>query len=237
MTFEKVYIEISTINQSDKINIRRNVYNRISNVLYSNNVRFSGKICAEINENELSVIEKELQRLINKCKTDNTIEFLHIKETIDIAVSSNNKINLLEQWEIKRNYQMESLISLNLDFSRDIYRIANNKIKKEAKQIPNNETGLIVLKTYPYFIMFGNIEKAIVEFKKELKKYPKILGLVIYSNIISTEKDYDKFYDKDYHSIKSNFGINKRMTLFVLNNDFNKSIKKKTYKNICEMFT
>ncbi len=236
-TLESIYIEVSTLNESDIINKRRNVFNRIVNVIHSNRVCFSGKIYSEINENELNNIERKLQKSIEKCKTYNTIEFLKIKDTIDIAVSSNNKVNVLKKWQEYNNYKIGDLISLNLDYTRDVYRITNNKIKKEAKQIPVNKIGLIVLKTYPYFILFHNIESAIIEIKKELNKYPHIFGLVVYSNVISTQKDFEMFYGEDYYSIKSEFEFNKKITIFILNNKFNSSIKNETYKSVYEIFT
>lgn len=236
---DKIYIEVSTLNQSETISIRRSNYYKISDILSRNNVRFSGKIYKEIDYKEIELIKSKIRKLVTTCRENNSIEYLRLDETnqsIELAIAPHSRLDDLKLWVYKKNYKIETLESLGLDYAKYTYRITSNKIKKEIQQIPKNETGLIILKIEPIYLLTVNINEAINKIKKKIENYPNLIGLFIISNIVDATDDFETENNKDYYGSFSMFGVNKRLVLYVNNELYNNKINYKTKNKIIKMF-
>jgi hypothetical protein len=233
---DRICVEVSKLANSQKNIETSSNYRRLFHAFHNQLPRlpFSCIQLEPINESEFPQV---LQDITNA--KENAIEVgkivTFISDKIDLAIVPHNQYDKLKEWCLKNQERPIDLrgLPINLDEPR---RIASNKIRKEAKQIPSNETGLIVVPIDPKYLLFGDLREAIILYEKRMKEFPNLFGVLMYSRVLHTTEEGSFSEDSNYFKriIKSGLCTD---LFFVGNQFYNGSLSKETKERLLRFFT
>jgi hypothetical protein len=177
---EVIYIEVSTVNESDFRNKVMSNYLGLNSYMENKGICYTGRINESISEEDFLKIGPQIDDLIAKCQKEDGLKLLNLIETgnkLELAISKISDVDKLKEWAAGKSLRLYQIQSMDISFSEDLKRITNNKISREAKQVPQNEMGLIYLKVHPMFFMTTNLEETFLKLKEDLMNLNKYWDL------------------------------------------------------------
>lgn len=181
------YIEITTLKNSDDRNqISKNYdfFHREFNYtqpLFS----FYGKQKQVVNEAEYTNIREIIVNAKNKVKENNQIIYYSDKRFCFLLAPQSNTENFNE---ICEHNNIRPIHFDGLPHNFDETNRINNKISK-AKQIPENQNGLLYISISPLYFMTTDLLTAIERLEVNIAKYKNLLGIVLFSRIVDSREE------------------------------------------------
>lgn len=234
-TGEKFYVEVSKLGDGDNREMIIENYTKFLIALEppGTYLPYSFAQLRYLNEPEM---EKSLA-IVTKCREKAMIEetiVYYQDEMIRFTVAHIAKYDELTQWIEKNDYRKGAL-GAPLNFN-DTHRLSNNKMDKEAKQIPLNSAGMVYIPVNALYFMVFDIEEAIRLFTKRMGKYPNLLGTVMYATIIDRAEAISETPDGHFFGIKKPNEAVSRYLFFVRNPHFSLSLSADTTSRIYRSF-
>jgi hypothetical protein len=175
---QQIIIEVSTLNDSDKIKNNSQQYSLFSNIISHTPpvLVCSGKQITTVPENLIEFYCGKLE---------------YLKQN---AISTNKQQSLKDQYfelvihpeEPKSGILYQGLQGQETSFDFTDRIISSYKIHHEAKQIPKSKPGLIYLKLSPLFFWSIDVQRTISKLKDHISKYNNLFGLVLYGHMDTT---------------------------------------------------
>ena len=232
---DSFYIEVSKLDDDIKRNSIRKNYRQLENVFEFEGIQLPYS-CAQLRY----ITEKEMDEVINKIKAARQAALngheivFYIDDKIRLAIAHPAKYDQLINW-IETNDFRKGLHGAPLNFD-DTYRLANNKLLKEARQIPDTASGLVYILCNPLYFWQINEMSAFKEFEQKLKRLPNILGLVVYAQVIDDSEPFTQIDDGNIQSIKKINEVVSRYLFFVRNKNYKGLLSETTIQKIYRSF-
>jgi len=182
---EVLFVEVSTCNQSYRLQKAEAIFNKISQAIYtasnSYHISFAFLLHTNIATKLLDQYLKKIEEMVKRVSKTGSFEKIEIENHFKLGVSCDSKqVDYLE-WckknKIEPNTMREDFIDDN-----QIARI-EVKIKDEMKQLPKENMSLIIIQSD--FIFYGsqNLKKTITDLQQILFEKTNVIALIITSNI------------------------------------------------------
>ncbi|NJO24485.1 MAG: hypothetical protein HC867_00010 [Bacteroidia bacterium] len=210
---EKLFAEVSKLREGDDRELINDNYWRFFNLMESqgNYLPYSLAQLRSLDSIEMEKCLEITRNCRDKAMKEETIIFHH-DEMIRLAISHIDKYEELMKWIEKNDYR-KGLLGAPLNFD-DTYRLSNNKMNKEAKQLPKDSPGLVYIPVNPIYFMVFNLEEAIKLFAIRMRKYPNLYGTVVYSTILDGVESEPLYIDGHFYGIqKPNKAVSKCLFL------------------------
>ncbi len=120
-------------------------------------------------------------------------------------------------------------VALNYD---DTERVAGNKIRDKAKQLPADGAGIIFIPLSWQHFWHQQVSKTIGRFQSRMADLPHVLGVFIFSEIIHVDAETFRFNSDDAFDRTAIADALTMYSLFVGNPAFNRPINPATVKKI-----
>lgn len=232
----KFYIEVSVVNDSAERNLISDNYRFLHYQFHSISpfYFYTGKQKEKISREDYSAIQQIISKV--KKKVEETNEMVSYSDRrLEFSLAPLDKFEefakICEQKETSRN----DLRGLPINFD-DTNRLANNKIKIEAKQIPADSNGIIYFQVNPLFFMAADIESSIILLQEYISKFTNIFGIVLYSKILNQKEEVFVEVEKHVFSRKMIGGALCRELLFVYNHFCELKLSDETIQKIYSTF-
>ena len=214
---ETFFIEISKLNDSDdRINKRNTFYEVFGEFIINPYIPFAGKILRKLKTNELKELIEKIKEV--KCLSSHENSFkAFCDDRIDFAIAPFENIKELKNWCETKRYEIDRIISLELNIN-ETKRIIGNKLPDKAPQIPNGKFGIICIPVNPLYLYFHNPYENIREIEQKLNTYENILGLCLYSLMGAESQNKGCLYKMHYIGNKTVYNTVRKDTLFIFNN-------------------
>lgn len=174
-TGQEIIIEVSTLDESDKIKNNSRQRSLFSKILSHKPpiLVCSGKQIKTVPDHLIDTYCEILENLKQK------------------VISSNQQKSLMDQYfeitfypeEIKEGVLYQEILGQETSYDFTDRIISSYKIHHKAKQIPKSKPGLIYLKLSPLFFLSANIERTIGVLKDYISRYINLYGLVLFGHI------------------------------------------------------
>lgn len=233
---EVIYIEVSVVKESMKRNRIVSNYMNLNWIMEGRGIHYTGRIYEILSDEDLLKIKAQINDLISKCVDDNQLRFLTLEQTenkVEVAITNQRDVEKLKDWTVGKGLRMNEIQSIDINFGEDIDRIINNKIKKEAKQIPTEHVGFIYLRVHPLVLKMDLPWNIAQEIKKKLLEFDHIVGILLWSDVLETNGDSVAInFGNFFYSQFSMSELRTRLMLMVLNENFTNKISKKSMNKI-----
>ena len=240
---QEIYVEISRLNDSAKRVLQTQMYHSIFNKLTRERpiIPFSAKLLKRADADQLSRLLSEINDFKEQAQVKQ--KFLLFKDyykndLLELAVAPTIKSRELKSWCKKKGCEVGNLIGLSLD-KNEFERIRDNKIKREAKQIPAGYPGLIVIPVDPLFFWLRDPMKVIIELRRRVIEFPNIIGVLLYAHIGSSNNDDIRFDKNSFYSQQEIYKDVQLNKLFVCNENLEVNMKEdsliKMYKALLNL--
>lgn len=230
-TSQHIYIEISQMkNSARRASIEHSykelykvVKKNLNNPFYSANqlmippFGYKGKLAGV-----LSDLEKQTREFNTWVQYEDTYFSIRLYPLSEERAFNN--------WLVKEN-RRKGFLGIPLDFD-DTSLISSYKIRDEARQILPDKTGLIVLPVNILHFWLQHSGEAIRSFQYRLKKYPNIIGVYLFSEILNPVADSLRFNTDDRFNRQNLGGGLIKYSLFVRNDEFNNAIDQGTLRRL-----
>src|SRR6185503_1944952 len=214
-TGEKFYIEVSKLNNSEITEESGRSYAEFRKqfpVLYD-----TWHSCYQMRNFKGEEIKEVVQTILIK-REDMLSEdkVLYYKDNnIKLIIAPFSKKGEFDQLCNSKNMR-NGVHGIPLAFD-ETQRISNNKLPQKCQQIPTGYSGIIYVPVNQIYLWVVNPNKAIMDYQKQLKRYPNILGVVMYGDTLNPENSYSTEGGEYIFTNKMlNHGILRKM-LFVKN--------------------
>lgn len=216
-TNENIYIEVSELNPSDEHRIGNRTFDIVSNCLFHSGTAFCGKIL-NFDRTQLEPSIEKLEKALNEVK--DTQSFFELNEwPFHIGISISSSCEKLNEWAIKNQYEKNGLTGEEISLTEEIKRV-KNKIQDKADQLGENNNNIVLIHAHVLFFIGVDIAELFIEIIKELKKYPKLFGVLIYGDFSLAEKEGYSFFNNHFIATRVFENVDKRTFLFIQNNDY-----------------
>ena len=149
----------------------------LGNILAPKHILPYAKIYRAMSEQEIEQAVDQINELVSRVRSTRQFHELAIGDFIEIAVAPSHDHETAEKWAATRD--MQDLVEGPLIETDEIHR-AKVKLREKAEQIPEDKPGLIIVPTNENLLFWRfDIRYVIAELAKELRKYPKLLGMVL----------------------------------------------------------
>jgi hypothetical protein len=183
-TEERIFIEVSRINESDLQSIKDRQFKRLGNAVFQlgYDLPYSVKLHAILSDDQLEIAIEKIGLLKKEAWNNRTLATWRTEE-ISLAFAHNSCYDDLLSW-CKQNSLEKGISGLRIEFN-DTDRISQqSRIEREAKQIPSLSPGLIYFPIHFLYMMTMDKPGTTIVFQNDLIKFPNIYGLVLNAEAI-----------------------------------------------------
>lgn len=234
---EKIYLEVSRLNESDERKMGSILHYNLSLKL----LEFYDKAVWGIKIKSIPSSKEELEFIYTSIleifkKITNSDDIVEINtEAYELVISS--KMNEKKVADILAKAGIR-LNNIDIDMSYDdTKRVRNNKIRAKAKQLPKNRPGILYFPVDPMYQLTTSQIQVSRKLKMTMSEFPNLIGIVMYSTIGALNKETIAFgFENSFYSEISIFEINMRKLLFIGNDSFNFSLEKETFQKLVNSF-
>lgn len=220
-TGEKIYIEISKLEERDDRVEKNTFYERVHDPIAFGHpmVPHGGKFLRLPSAEEETMIMREIQSAKGTCAREQTL--ISIENDLAVFGFSHSEMQKdLIAWLEEKKCSFLSIYGPPLDFD-ETPRISGNKLKKKAAQLPADHPGLIYIPVSPLYFAIREVADAelIAEFKRKLNQLPHVLGAVIYAKVGTGSENINGavYRDLNCHRVRVFDDGTRLDMLFVLN--------------------
>ena len=237
---EVIYIEVSRVKESDRRDNIMHSYTELNTIMMmavgGKKIAYAGGIRKLIKQKDIARLSNQIRDFVAQFEAENKFNVLTLEETkqqLELAIADNSDNIKLQEWISQKELRLDNIQNPAINFAEDVDRIINNKIKKEAKQIPTDHVGFIYLKVHPLVIKTGLPWDVAQKVKRKLTKFDHIVGVMLWSNALETVKDPVTINLADF--LYSEFSVSelgRRTMLLILNKNYTKKISADSLKKI-----
>jgi len=233
-TGERFFIEISKINPSKPVTESTSSYDLLFKRVWLFRYVYSCRLKKSFDEVTADAVAQQILKICQQAEEEDNLLF-HDDEYISLAAVSIKQIQKFDQWLIDCD-QRKGLhgVPLNLD---ETHRIANNKIKKECEQIPNEHSGVIYIPVSPLSFLQMDPYETSIAFQKQLQCFSNIIGIVLFGEIESVNGEFCVSNSDFIRSRKVMYKTLIREMLFVSNPAYIPSLSDATLDAIYSTFS
>jgi hypothetical protein len=227
VTQDNFYIEVSRLGENEERALLDQNYRQLLGVFDFDKYQlpYSCTQFRYITNNEMPGVLANIRDLKERAVRDENVIFFE-DDKIRLAVAHPSKFDQLEKWIDVHDYR-KGLHGPPLDFD-ETYRICNNKIRKKAKQIPPEKSGLIYIPLNSLFFWVWDPVQSIMAIERQLAHYPNVYGVVMYAHLIHNVEPVTIKESGHFYSIKKMNETVIRYLLFVQNKKYKGSLSKET---------
>lgn len=233
---EKIYVEVSMQNRSDMRSNNWNVYHTLITqfAFVPPALPFAGKMFQNFSFEQLSGLFPEIHSK-KQAAFQNEFIVSFKNELVEFFVSHPNRFSELQALAEEKNYRINDIMSLPLKID-EFERIRSNKLKEEAKQIPQGTYGIIYFIIEPTYRLGYDPMEDILRIQEKLQEFPNIIGVSIQSDWLFNG-DEVFIYEADILLCrKMIFNALHRETFFVINRKAASFISSEMFSKIIETF-
>ncbi len=230
-TMQVIYAEISRMEESDKRVKLDKSYGRLYSVIHRClcNPLYSAKQLHQTPfgyPRKLAAALLQLQKDVSE--KNEWAEYEDMYFTIRLYPLSQEPI--FNAW-LEKEDRRKGLNGPPLNFD-DTSRISGYKIREEAKHFRRDQAGLIFIPVNSLHFWQQHTEEAKRSFQYRLRKYPNIIGVYSYSEMLHPDAASFRFPTDDRFTRQQLNGPLTRYSFFVRNEAFNLSIHPATHQKI-----
>jgi hypothetical protein len=174
-TGEKLFIEVSRINDSDDRVAQDRLYRSLVNLclLYGYSLPVSGKLHALIPEAELLALMETIKLLKDDAATNRTVANYR-DQYLSIAFAHPEAITQLDEWSDTYKLPMRRFDGFDVNYNYTSGIIGRGRIKKEAKQIPAGKPGILYFPVHVLYPLSTDIAQTVAAFAAHLEPFTNI---------------------------------------------------------------
>ena len=234
---ESTFIELTVINESDLRKQADDCYDILLWKLTFDriNIPHSGKLLKLIPKDQIIQTLNEIDEAKTKTLTDREKFVLLQNDKLDLIFAHPDKINELKNW-CDANQRRLWFDGLTLDYNETKRIMKNERIKFKAKQLPENEPGLIFFIVNPLYFWQIDIDETIKQFASDMKKFSNLLGIVMYSYLLDPTEPKQLRSANYFYGKKMMNEVMCRTLYFISNEYFNLPISSETREMIYSSF-
>lgn len=211
---EKLFIEVSRLEVSDDTLSSERSYRDFCALFPFVDIPYSCYQARNFAREDIADVLDRVQAHRVQTLSANDISY-HEDSEIRLAMAPIHMRAEFEDWCMANNMR-SGLHGKSLDFD-ETRRIKNNKLDKECKQILPGTSGLVIIPCHAIYFYMIDVEQAVHSFQQVLDKYPSVLGIAVYADILDATEEVI-FVGEGYHmSVKLVGGVLARKILFVEN--------------------
>jgi hypothetical protein len=212
-----LYGELTVLNDSDDRNRKREDFDFLfeSIEMVGPPIHYACRQKKFIDQSNRDSLFKFIQDCKKKVNAANSFEIFE-NEFFEVGFAAESKVQQLQDWIEKEELTLDKVLGLEFNYNES-KRIVNNKIREKAGQIPEGSNGVLFIRINPMFFMEHWELDLIPRAHRELRKYPNVIGMVVYS-LIGVHQETGIFpYQSAFLSVKQVTQLSSRFTLYVIN--------------------
>lgn len=232
-TGDQLYIEVSRIGSTEQHNKEFKQYvdlhDAIDRIGYY--LLCWGHLKQYMNETAYAQIIEKVTKLKQECWDKQTFTWFE-NENIILGFSTDSSFHELKAWAKQRDIS-EGFNGLRVDVNETDRILRQKRIEQEARQIPNNASGLIYFPVQAIFLLFTSPLEIIEKLGPELFARPNILGVVLYADTFTSIKK-DNVVEDEYaiYSVNSRQGPYTRESIYIQNPYYTGALTKECISSI-----
>jgi len=187
-TNEQFFVEITELGASDQAKESYKTFDTISKELFSKShtsdgkrIHSMGRIHKYLSEPNLKRIMEKINNMIEKVKNTGFEELVE-NEVIELALSTDDKIEFLKSWAKERGIDA-NLIGPSSD-PDEVHRL-HQKIRREQKQLPQNLLNILVIKDGTRFMIGRRDIKEVSKLEEYVYEHNHLAFCIVFNSYIS----------------------------------------------------
>lgn len=190
-TKEHLYIEVTRLKSNPELNELSEIFHNISLVGFQQGkqINSSGRLFKVLSKAHLNEIKLAVKSKVNKVLENDSFEVVIEEGVIELAIASENNLNLLQQWSDEHSYNVDSFILPDIDR----FRRLKGKITRKSIQSSNKYLSLLIIKDDD-FTFLTNPANSFYSLEETLYKCNDLFGAVIINyHFGNTDKKVESF--------------------------------------------
>ncbi len=141
-------------------------------------VRYCGRLPKTLSEPHLIEVIEQVKNLLDEVKADGAFHELVIEGILELGVSGNADVDLLQKWALQRGLEVGTFHGPRYD-QNEVGR-TKRKIGEEQKQLPSEVPNVVVIQNGRLFGHKQDVRSVIGQLEEEVYAHPNLLAAVVY---------------------------------------------------------
>jgi hypothetical protein len=217
-TDEHLFIEISQLGESRSRQEAQNTTDAVFRPLVTTIpfAAFSGRLHKALSQRHLDEVIKQVERLVERFRRENSFQELSIKGVIELGITSYEERPILEAWAAERKLLVGGLNGPP-HYDNEIHRM-QDRIERKQRQVPPDVPNILVIWNNSLMSAVDDPREVVGLLEEEVFKYPRLAAVVIRGGW-SGDGESDSKVMVGHHvlSKRTGFDFLHERTLFLLN--------------------
>lgn len=185
-TGEDIFVEVSALGYNDTQIKNSRTYDILLRVVMG--LRSTHRVMAHVqffhalDDDLLQVAIEVIKKVMESAQTSGTFQSAIIPGLIEVGAAPQDQIDVAEDWAIGRGIEpTQPVQGPEIDLTKELKRLVMDKIGKEAKQLPKDRPGIIIITMDRTLLFFAwpleNILKGLVDRMK--KAYAQLVCVAV----------------------------------------------------------
>ncbi|MFB9843898.1 hypothetical protein [Mucilaginibacter ginsenosidivorans] len=183
-TGEKVFIEVSRISEGRLREKQDRLYYSLLNLCFRDgySLPVAGKLYKLVPDDHLTQLFDLIKALKDEAATQRKVA-AYRDQYLAIAFAHSDCLDELDRWstelQLARRFD-----GFDVEYDYTMKIIKNSRLRREVKQIPESQPGLIYCPVHILYMLTMNVPETVAALAIELGRYKNIFGVVFYGEVM-----------------------------------------------------
>jgi hypothetical protein len=188
----------------------RILWNYLMDVMHSSGLYVRGRFernLIDLDDDALRSVLRQLDNRIKQVQATSSFDIFAIPGLIEVGIGFQENLDIVDNWAATRGIEESQVVSGPRIELKDLKRLVLGKLGKEARQLPQDQPGILIITTSQNLLFHtttpGVISAAVAA---TIQRFPQLLGAVItHCSANPVRGETISISSKEYSFIEKNF--------------------------------
>jgi hypothetical protein len=193
---EGVFVEISALTfneQHAQITYTSNIlFERLMELIQDTRIMARARFHKTLDTNNLKRCFELIDNLFAKVRASGEFESFEMEGLVEIGAAPEERASIVDEWASQQGIELNQIVSgPPIDLTKELKRLARDKIGKKIKQLPHDRPGFIIVTTDRNLLFYNSrIDEIAAELSEQLQyRNQQLLCAVVSHRHYAEEKD------------------------------------------------